>query len=307
MNKEKIKEKIENITNLKVMLDVPMSQYTSMKVGGNASMFLRVTNEEDLSKVLKIVKEENVPIYILGNGTNTIVKDGGLDSLIIKIDMKDIKILEEDEKGNIYVEAYSGAQLKTLIYDLAKRNIGPVAELYGVPATVGGAVKMNAGAYLLEMKDLIYETTYMDMSGKLHTISLEEHNFGYRDSFFHNNDVAIIKTVLKLKKVKDRNELKRALEIMQKRIDRQPLDYPNTGSVFKRGENFYASKEIDDAGLKGKQIGGMAVSEKHAGFLINKDKGTCKDFLELVEYVKKAVYENSGNKLELEVIVIGEE
>ena len=306
MNKENIKLKIESMTKSKVMLDVSMSEYTSMRIGGNTEMFVKVTNEEDLINILKIAKEENISTYILGNGTNTIVKDGGLKLLVIKIDMIEINTLREDEE-NVYVEAYAGAQLKTLIFNSAKQGLGPVAEMYGIPATIGGAVKMNAGAYGLEMKDIVYETTYVDYDGEIHTLSLEGHNYGYRDSFFHHNDVVIIKTILKFKRVNAEEETKKALEIMQTRTDRQPLDYPNTGSIFKRGEDFFASKEIDEAGLKGKQIGGMAISEKHAGFVINKDKGTYKDFKELVEYVKETVYKNSGKKLELEVIIIGEE
>ena len=306
MNKENIKLKIESMTKSKVMLDVSMSEYTSMRIGGNTEMFVKVTNEEDLINILKIAKEENISTYILGNGTNTIVKDGGLKLLVIKIDMREINTLREDEE-NVYVEAYAGAQLKTLIFNSAKQGLGPVAEMYGIPATIGGAVKMNAGAYGLEMKDIVYETTYVDYDGEIHTLSLEGHNYGYRDSFFHHNDAVIIKTILKFKRVNAEEETKRALEIMQIRTDRQPLDYPNTGSIFKRGADFFASKEIDEAGLKGKQIGGMAISEKHAGFVINKDKGTYKDFKELVEYVKETVYKNSGKKLELEVIIIGEE
>ena len=307
MNREKIKEKIENITSTKVMFDVPMSKYTSMRIGGNASMFVRINSIDDLKNILKIVKEDNIPVYILGNGTNTIVKDSGVNKLIIKLDFKEVKINEEDENGNIFVEVGSGVQLKGLVYDLAKKGIGPVSCLYGIPATIGGAVKMNAGAYDMEMKDIVYQTEYMDYNGEIHTLTLDEHQFSYRHSFFHDNDLIILKSILKLKKVDKELEFKKALETMQIRSGKQPLEYPNTGSIFKRGKDFFASKEIDDAGLKGKQIGGIAVSEKHAGFIINKGNGTYQDFINLVNYVQEKVYENSGKKLELEIIIIGED
>lgn len=307
MNRDEIKKKIESSTDTKVLLDVPMSQYTSMKIGGPAKMFVKVNSVEDLRQILIIAKEESIPIFLLGNGTNVVIKDGGLNKLVVKFEKKDITVSEEDENGNIFVEAYAGAQLKSLTYNLARLGIGPVAHLYGIPATIGGALKMNAGAYDLEMNDIVYETTYMDMDGNLHTVKLDEHKFGYRDSIFQQNRFVAIKTLLKLKRVDKEEELKEALKIMGMRKERQPLDYPNSGSMFKRGEDFFASKEIDDAGLKGKQIGGVAVSEKHGGFLINKDNGTCKDLLELIDYVKDAVFEHSGRKLELEVIIIGEE
>lgn len=307
MDRKKIKEKIESVTNIKVMFDISMSKYTSMRIGGDASMFLKVDNIENLKKILKIVKEDNIPIYILGNGTNTIVKDGGLNKLVIKLGFDEVKINKEDEDGNIFVEVGSAVQLKGLIYNLASLGIGPVSNLYGIPATIGGAIKMNAGAYNVEMKDIVYQTTYMDYNGNCYTLTLDEHKFGYRDSFFQHNDVIIIKSILKFKKVDKKVELENVLNIMQKRVEKQPLEYPNTGSIFKRGQNFYASKEIDDANLRGRQIGGIAVSEKHAGFLINKGNGTYKDFKNLVSIIQDEVFKNSGNKLELEVIIIGEE
>lgn len=306
MDREKIKERIENITKVKLLFDVPMCKYTSMRIGGNASMFVRVDSINDLKEILKIIKEENIPIFVLGNGTNTIVKDSGVNKLIIKPEFKDVKIIKE-ENDIVFVEVGSGTQLKTLLYELAQKGIGGISNLYGLPATIGGAVKMNAGAFNMEMKDIVYQTTYMDYNGEIYTLTEEEHGFGYRDSFFHHNDVIILSSVLKFKKVNREEELENLLDKMGRRAKNQPLEYPNTGSIFKRGANFYAAKEIDDAGLKGKQIGGIAVSEKHAGFIINKGNGTYKDFENLVEYIKKEVYEKSGNKLELEVIVIGDQ
>ena len=307
MNTNKIKEAIEARTNASVLINEPMSKHTSMRIGGNAKIFVSIYKEEDLKEIIKISKEENLPIFVLGNGTNIIVKDGELNMLVLKLELKDINYKEEDSEGNNYVEAYAGVQLKTLVYDLAKRGLGPISCLYGIPATIGGALKMNAGAYGIEMEDIVYETTYMDLDGNIKTLLLDEHNFGYRQSFFIDNDVIIIKTILRLQKVDPEIELKKALETMQTRKDRQPLDYPNSGSVFKQGEDFYASKEIDDAGLKGFQIGGLAVSEKHAGFIINKGNATYKDFKELIEHIQKTVKENSGKILELENIQIGDE
>lgn len=308
MNREEIKRQIEEKTSAEVQFDVPMSKYTSMRIGGPAKIFIRITNVDDLKHILYVAKKEDIPIWVLGNGTNTVVKDGGLNKLVLKIDLKEVNYLDNYKDDEYkYVEAYSGVQLKGLTYELAKRGLGPIAHLHGIPATIGGAIKMNAGAYDLEMKDIVYETTYMDLDGNLHTAVLDEHEFGYRMSIFQYNKSIVIKTILRLKEVDKVKELQEAKEIMALREERQPLNYPNSGSFFKRGDDYFASKLIDDHGLKGKQFGGIAVSEKHAGFIVNKDNGTYKDLKELVEYVKDKIYEETGNKLEQEVIVIGDE
>lgn len=177
----------------------------------------------------------------------------------------------------------------------------------GIPGSLGGAVKMNAGAYGREMQDVLYSSVYVDENGNLKKISLSEHEFSYRRSIFSNNKYIIIESTLKLRKG-NKDEIKRKIdEYSCLRKEKQPVNLPSAGSTFKRGTDFISSKIIDECGLKGKQIGGAKVSEKHAGFIVNVGNATTKDILDLIDFVKKTVYDKTGNMLELEVQVVGEE
>jgi len=178
--------------------------------------------------------------------------------------------------------------------------------LLGIPGTIGGAIKMNAGAYGKEMKDIIYSTKFMDNNGTIHKINLDEHKFDYRKSIFSNQSYIILESTLKLKKGVKAIIEQKMQEYLQARKKSQPYDKPSAGSTFKRGKNFITAKLIDECGLKGKTIGGAMVSTKHAGFIINYDRASSSDILDLIEYVKNEIYKKTGKVIELEIEIVGE-
>lgn len=187
-----------------------------------------------------------------------------------------------------------------------KEELTGVEFLAGIPGTIGGAIRMNAGAYGKEMKDVVVSTKYMEKNGKIKKINLEQHKFEYRSSIFSESNVIILETVIELKYGNKEEISKKINEYMKSRIEKQPLDFPSAGSTFKRTNNMITAKMIDECGLKGYRIGDAAVSEKHAGFVVNLGNATCKDILELTEYVKKKVKEKFNQEIELEILVIGD-
>ena len=282
-----------------ILIDEPMSLHTSFKVGGKADLFVKAYSIEDINNVLKVSKENNSPLFILGNGTNLLVKDEGFRGIILQIKLEDIKI-----DGNL---ATVGASVKNAVLSkrLEENSLTGFEFASGIPGTIGGAIKMNAGAYGGEMKDIVLEVTYIDYEGNIHTINNQECEFDYRHSRFFKEKAIILETKLKLEqgnKEKIENKIK---ELLKQRREKQPLEYPNAGSTFKRGEGYITAKLIDDCGLKGYGIGGAQVSEKHAGFIVNKENATAKDILDLIEYVQKIVKEKTGENIKLEIEIIG--
>ncbi len=310
-----------------VKYNEPMSKHTSFKVGGNADIFITVDSQEKLLKVLELVKnnkfamikqtwqkvdtynenkedasEQNMPITIVGNGTNLLVKDGGIRGLVIKYMTKDYHIIGEE------VTVSSGLTNALLAKILLDNSLSGFEFAGGIPGTIGGAVYMNAGAYSLEMKNIVVSTKYLDLNTyEIKTIANNEHNFEYRKSIFQNLNTVILETTLKLQKG-NKEEIKAKMqEYAEKRKTTQPLDKPSAGSTFKRGTDFITAKLIDESGLKGYSIGGAQVSEKHAGFIINTGNATAKDIINLINYVKEKVYEKFGKTIEEEVKIIGED
>lgn len=216
----------------------------------------------------------------------------------MQIKMDYIKIENEE------VTVDSGVKNAVLANKLLDKDLTGFEFASGIPGTIGGAIKMNAGAYGSEMKDIVQDVTYMDYNGNIYKLSNEQCKFDYRNSIFKKNKYVILNTKLKLTKGKKEDIQNKMMELANQRKEKQPLDYPSAGSTFKRGEDFITAKLIDECGLKGCCIGGAEVSEKHAGFIINKDNATSKDILELIEYVKKKVYEKTGKKIELEIEII---
>ena len=309
-----------------VKYNEPMSKHTSFKVGGNADIFITVDSQEKLLKVLEFVKnnkfamikqtwqkvdtynenkegasEQNMPITIVGNGTNLLVKDGGIRGLVIKYMTKDYHIIGEE------VTVSSGLTNALLAKILLDNSLSGFEFAGDIPGTIGGAVYMNAGAYSLEMKNIVVSTKYLDLNTyEIKTIANNEHNFEYRKSIFQNLNTVILETTLKLQKG-NKEEIKAKMqEYAEKRKTTQPLDKPSAGSTFKRGTDFITAKLIDESGLKGYSIGGAQVSEKHAGFIINTGNATAKDIINLINYVKEKVYEKFGKTIEEEVKIIGE-
>lgn len=302
MDIQKIVQKLQTKIDLdKIKLEEPMSKHTTFKVGGNADVFIKINDIKELKHALKIIKEENAKMYVIGNGSNLLVKDNGIRGIVLNIELDKINIDEE------IVTVEAGAKLIALAHMCAKCGLTGLEFASGIPGSIGGAVRMNAGAYGDEMSSKIIETTYIDLDGNLHTINNKEHEFSYRNSIFSKNKGIILQTKLKLEKG-DTEQIKTKMQELKKsREEKQPLEYFSAGSTFKRGENFITSKLIDETGLKGFHIGDAEVSEKHAGFIINKGSASAKQILEVIEYVKTKVKEKFGKDILLEIEIIGED
>lgn len=301
-----IYEKLENkMKNSEIKTNEDMSKHTSFKVGGKADIFIKINDIQDLKYILDFTKKNNIPLTIIGNGSNVLVKDNGIRGITIYLNFDDIQI-DEEQNGEVIVTVGSGVKLAMLAVILQKKGIAGFEFASGIPGTIGGAIRMNAGAYGKEMKEVVENVTYIDEEGNKHKLENEQMDFSYRHSRFKEKQEIIIEAQLKFQK-EDAEKIKERMDEYRKaRMEKQPIDMPSAGSTFKRGTNYISAKLIDDAGLKGYKIGGAQVSEKHAGFIVNKGNATAQDILDLIDYVIKVVYEKFGKILELEVEVIGE-
>ena len=299
------KSLLEVVDRKNILRDEPISKHTSFKIGGNAEYFIKITSIDELKNVLQIASKNKILITIVGNGTNLLVREGGIKGFVIKVELKDFKIKKSAE--DVLITAESGMSLSTLSNISIKEEVEGLEFLCGIPGTVGGAVRMNAGAHGKEIKDVIIKTRYMTYDGKIKTLSLDEHKFSYRNSIFSKMNVIIIDTTFKLKRGQKENIESKIKEYLEQRKEHQPLDYPNAGSTFKRKDNYITAKLIDDCGLKGYRIGDAEVSKKHAGFIINRGKATSNDVIKLIEHVKNEVKAKFNVDIELELIVLGEE
>lgn len=297
--------KTTNSIKEKIIFDEPMKKHTSFKIGGTADEFVKVTNEEELKKAIEYAKGKELPITIIGNGSNLLVQDKGIRGLVIKIDLQKFQI----EKKENYAEIIVGSGYKTmaLAVKLMNAEISGFEELSGIPGTIGGAVFMNAGAYGKEVKDINVSTKCMDYDGNIFELSNKEQEFEYRSSIFNKKDYIILETKLMLEYGKKEEIKKKMDEYLLSRKEKQPIEYPSAGSTFKRQEGVITAKLIDECGLKGFQIGGAKVSEKHAGFIINYNNATAKDVIDLIKYVKEKVKEKYGIKIREEIRIVGEE
>ncbi len=301
MNLEKIINLV-NGNNIPYKLNEPLSKHTTFKIGGNADLFLSPKRLDEFKNIINLCKEEKVKFFILGKGSNILVSDKGFNGVIICTNnLNSIEIIN-DEK--LIVGAGTNlSKVCTLAYN---NCLSGLEFAYGIPGTIGGAVYMNAGAYCGEMKDVVIETTFINEMGQIETINSKEHLFSYRKSVFSNRNICILSTILKLK-TENKEKIKLIMnEISNKRLEKQPLEYPSAGSVFKRPEGFYTGKLIEDCGLKGFIVGGAMVSEKHCGFIINTGKACCSDVEQLIEIIKQKVFLFSGVSLEIEILKIGE-
>ncbi len=288
----------------KIIFDEPMKNHTSFKIGGKADQYIVVNNIEELSATLKYAKENKLPIYIIGNGSNILVTDKGIRGLVIKINIQNIKI--EKLENYIQVTVGAGYKMMGLAIKMLNEEISGFEELSGIPGTIGGAIFMNAGAYGKEMKDIVISTKCMDMDGKILDFSNEKQKFEYRSSIFQKNNYIILETTLRLEYGKKQKIEEKMNQYKNLRKEKQPEDLPSAGSSFKRKEELITAKLIDECGLKGYKIGGAKISEKHAGFIVNYNNATAKDVLDLAKYVKEKVYEKYAIKIEEEIKIIGE-
>ncbi len=301
MDKNKIKDVLtKEISEENIFIDEPMKKHTSFKIGGVADIFIKVKSVQELQYIIEVAKKENILVTIIGNGSNLLVKDIGIRGIVIMLNMDKIEI----EDTIVTVEA--GVKLGFLAQKLLKEELTGFEFAAGIPGSIGGAVRMNAGAYGGEMKDIIVETKCLTPSGEIVTLSNEEQKFSYRHSIFMENRYIVLETKIKLQKG-NKDEIKAKMDdYAQQRKEKQPISLPSAGSTFKRGTDFVTAKVIDECGLKGFSIGDAQVSTKHAGFVINNGNATAEDVLRLIEHVQKVVLEKTGKKIELEIEVLGE-
>lgn len=285
-----------------VLRDEPMQKHTTFRVGGPADYFVMPETIEQVQKVVTLCKEEEIPYYIVGNGSNLLVSDKGYRGVIIQIGKRFGQI---EVKGN-QITAQAGALLSAVANRALEAGLAGFEFAAGIPGSLGGACVMNAGAYGGEMKDVLLSVTVLTPEGEVLTIPREELELGYRTSIIEKKHYLVLEAVIELQKG-DPEEIKAVMDdLRQRRIDKQPLEYPSAGSTFKRPEGYFAGKLIQDAELKGFQVGGAQVSEKHAGFVINKNHATASDIYELMRQVSEKVEEESGVRLEPEVKRLGE-
>ncbi|RKM59970.1 UDP-N-acetylmuramate dehydrogenase [Butyrivibrio sp. CB08] len=302
MNSEVLEGLREIVPNEDILIDELMSRHTTFRTGGPASLFLRPGDEEAALKVVRFLRQNDQPFFILGNGSNLLISDKGYDGVVISLEkLNDLRI---EDDTTIVAEA---GVLNSAIASFARDNALAGFEFAaGIPGTIGGAMIMNAGAYGGEMKDITVSVRAIASDGVVVTYKGEECDFGYRNSALKKRGDVVTSVRLTLSKGDQEEISERMKELALKRKEKQPLEYPSAGSTFKRPEGYFAGKLIEDAGLRGFSVGGAQVSEKHCGFVINKDNATSADIYELICEVKKRVYENSGVTLEPEVIMLGE-
>jgi len=282
-------------------LNEPLSRHTTFKIGGNATVLVEINSENALAEIVGFLRENKIRFFVLGKGSNILADDNGFDGVILKISNKFSDVVIADD----IVTCTAGTSLSELCIKALDNSLSGLEFAYGIPGTAGGALYMNAGAYGGEMKDVIVSARYLDINGNVISIDAEDMNLSYRNSIFsENTDNIIIDMTIKLAKG-DKTEIKAKMdELLQKRKDKQPLDFPSAGSTFKRPEGSYASLLVDQCGLKGMSVGGAQVSEKHSGFVINTGGATFADVKALTDKVKEIVQEKTGYILELEPIVL---
>lgn len=303
MNTDILNMFIDKLGKECVFTQEPMAKHTTFRVGGPADYFLAPTTMEGVKDALAICKKENLPYYIVGNGSNLLVSDAGYRGVIIQI----YRNLNEVTVENDYIiRTQAGAAMSTVAKAALNHELTGMECLSGIPGTIGGAVTMNAGAYGGEIKDILVEVTIIDESGEICTIPANELELGYRTSVIAKKGYVVLEAVLSLEKGDGEQILARMNELKDQRVSKQPLEFPSAGSTFKRPEGYFAGKLIQDAGLAGYTVGGAQVSPKHCGFVVNVGGATASDVYQLICDVQKTVREKDQVELEPEVKILGE-
>lgn len=285
-----------------IKIDEKLSEYVNFKVGGPADILLIPNSKEQVIKSIKICKENNIPFYLIGNGSNILVRDGGFRGVVLSL--KNVKNIYVDGEK---IEAECGVMLKEVSDKAIENSLTGFEFACGIPGTIGGAVFMNAGAYDGEISKVIESAEVIDENCNIIRLSREELDFGYRSSLVMKKGYTVLSAVFKLEKGQVKTIKELIEDLTNKRESKQPLEYPSAGSTFKRPTGYFAGKLIQDAGLKGYSIGGAAVSEKHSGFVINKENATAKDITDLIKHIQDEVKKQFGVDLHPEVRIIGEE
>ncbi|MFO1518087.1 MAG: UDP-N-acetylmuramate dehydrogenase [bacterium] len=302
-----IKEKFSKELKGELLFDEPLARYTTVKVGGPADALLYPAGLEDLKVALQICEKHEIPYFVIGNGSNLLVKDGGVRGLVIKLNrcLNAFRVEEEGEKETV-LYAESGYSLPKVVEYSRQNGLSGIESLFGVPGTVGGAIIMNAGTREGEIGECIEELTVMDSSGDLKTYLKKRLNFEYRSLKIPRSEIAI-GVKLRLQKSDPQKVAERIGFFQKRRLDTQPLDQPSMGSVFKNPPKKFAAQLIEELGLKGVRVGGARVSEKHSNWIVNEGNATAKDILVLIGLVRDKVKEVTDIRLETEVKIIGED
>lgn len=302
MNQLFYQELVNLTAKERIKTEEPMKNHTTFRVGGPASFFVMPERLEEIQDIVALCRREKIPYYVMGNGSNILVSDKGYQGVIIQI-YKEMSRVEVHQEA---LRVQAGALLSAIAGKALEAGLTGFEFAAGIPGTLGGACVMNAGAYGGEMKDVVKEVTVLTQEGKVLVLSDGELRFGYRTSVIAKAGYIVLGAVIQLKKG-DKPSIRAVMdELKERRIARQPLEYPSAGSTFKRPEGYFAGKLIEEAGLRGFQVGGAQVSEKHCGFVINKGQATAADVAELMSQVAHRVEETSGVKLEPEVKKLGD-
>lgn len=298
-NKNQLLEQLDKLGIL-YLVDEPMSSHTSFKIGGNASVVAVPKSADEISSIVKMCNQLDIRYMPIGNGSNLLVADEGIDACVILIgkDFGDVELIDENT-----IFAKAGAPLIRVCRFALDNGLSGLEFAYGIPGSCGGGAFMNAGAYGGEMKDVLVKCEHVDSDGNVGYLGIEDMDLSYRHSAYYDNGCIITGLYMKLQKGNKGDILAKMEELMQKRKEKQPLEYPSAGSTFKRPEGYFAGALIEECELKGATVGGAQVSEKHAGFVINKGGATCADVLQLCKNVADKIYAEKGVNLEMEIRV----
>lgn len=283
-------------------IDEPLKNYTMTMLGGKADLFVMPSTEEEAAEVVKYAHQNNVPIFLLGNGSNMVIRDGGIRGIVLNFSK-----LDEIRIDGTTVYAQAGALIKDVSKAAAAKSLTGLEFSCGIPGSIGGAMAMNAGAYGGEINDVIVSCKVLTQEGKILDLSQEQLELGYRKSIIAQEGYYALSSIFELKKGDQVTIDETIADLTFKRESKQPLEYPSAGSVFKRPPGYFAGKLIQDSGMQGKGVGGAEVSTKHAGFIINKGDATATDYIDTIHMVQKAVKEKFGVDLETEVKIVGED
>ena len=299
---DEIVTRLINITGKdNVRINEPMKNHTTFKIGGPAQYYVTPESVTQIQEVVSLCRDMNIPLHVIGNGSNILVGDDGVDGVVLAL----FNTFSDYEIKDNVITAQAGMSLIKLAVIALREGLTGLEFASGIPGSVGGAVYMHAGAYDGQMKDVVTSVTVLDEAGNIRILGRDELDMGYRTSAVAKHNMIVLQVIIELKAGNKEQIKDRMNQLSELRKQKQPLEYPSAGSTFKRPEGYFAGKLIADAGLKGYSIGGAAVSEKHAGFVVNMGGATAKDVVELTDYIKKRIIEQFGVTLELEIKKIG--
>lgn len=285
-----------------IVVNAEMKKYISFKVGGPVDVLVTPISYKEIVGTIELCKNSGVPYYILGNGSNVLVRDGGIRGVVLKLSKLNKITVNEDE-----IAAQSGATIGDTSIAARNASLTGLEFACGIPGSVGGALAMNAGAYDGEMSYVVKSALLLNNDGELLNLDIDKLELSYRNSVVLKHNYIVLEVTFKLKNGEHDKIQARMSELTRRRIEKQPLEYPSAGSTFKRPKGYFAGKLIQDSDLKGCRIGGAEVSMKHSGFIINKDNATAKDIIDLIKHVQKTVKDKFGVDLYPEVRIIGED